>query len=235
KAPVPVKVLVPPKIPAAEGIDVRMDSFPPLEQLAPVAAPPSPMIDFEERPASAAPAAAPSDSRRRMGMLAIGGGAVVLLVVLLVGLSGGDDSEEGPGEGRTENRADAGEHGEKAPEKAPSKVAATTAPATTAPSNATMRIEANRPEAWVMVDGGAKQDLPVTLTGLVAGKTLALKVGASGCRDRTVEAVVGEKEVLNVYLPRISSSGSGGSGSGGSGGSTRRPGKRDLAKNPFGG
>jgi hypothetical protein len=78
------------------------------------------------------------------------------------------------------------------------------APKATDPAD--LRIEANRVNAWVEIDGGARRALPLTLTGLAAGKVVLLRAGAEGCRPRTTTIVAGRRERVRIWLPRTPSS-----------------------------
>jgi serine/threonine-protein kinase len=145
----------------------------------------------------------PSDVRRRRILAASGAAAVVFVgIVAILAAQGGGDSP------RTA-RADAPAKVDPPPPRSAGPASAEPA-ADTAP----LRIESNREDAWVEVDGADRAPLPLEINDLPPATVLLLEVGAPGYSSRQVEVTVGVDPVVRVRLDRH-----------------RRA--RGLAKNPF--
>ncbi len=211
---------------------------------SPVAAPSFPTIPPSHPPdgkgthrASPPPPLPGRGDVRRMGLYAAAGGAVLLLIVLVVGLSSGDAESDDPDRPAT-SRAETSEPVAAEPRSQPTTASPrpeSAAPETTAPAPQTaasrrvaLRIESNRAIAWVEVNGGTRQDLPIELTDLEDGATLQVRAGGECCRERTTQIVAGREPMVRVFLPERED---------GAEPSTKRRTKRGstgLAKNPFG-
>jgi len=140
------------------------------------------------------PPAMPSRSRRAARAIAALGGMAVLAVALGAWSFGSPVRRPAPTAVRAIHVP------------APAPVAAQEPAPTPFPApaaTATLRIEANRKRAWVEIDGGARQDLPLTLGGLAPGSVLEVRAGAPRCLERTTRVFVADgMDRARIWLPR---------------------------------
>jgi len=222
-APAPPAVVRPPPAAVAPVAPVVAPAAAPIAQ--PLAAPPpQPPIVFEpiadlltdptapfERPASSAastPTAQPfpgSTPRRRVApaVAAVAVLAALGVAALVVVGPGGDpdpvDAARPPAPATSAPALPA-------PQPLPA-VTQTTAPVPEVPresaantGSASLRVEANRMQAWVEVNGGPRRILPAHLEDLPRGTVVGLKVGAPGCPPRTLEVIAGDAPRVRVWL-----------------------------------